>query len=180
MKLYHFSESSDITFFSPREAKAKYSLENGVVWAVSDELSWAYCLPRNCPRVKFCTTKETTDEEVELFLNGDSSKKVLAVESGWYERIISTKLYRYEFYPESFSIKDEIAGHYISEAPQKPISVTEISDLLKELFEQNVELRFLPELWDLREHLVKTKLGWGFYRMNNACKPSKNIEYTPV
>ena len=52
-----------------------------------------YLVPRECPRVTYYAGGETTPADVERLLG--SSPAVVAVESGWLERLRSCRLYSY-------------------------------------------------------------------------------------
>lgn len=59
-----------------------------------------------------------------------------------------TTLYLYEFDTSDFELQDEIAGYYISKAPQVPIAKHKVIDVFSELMARNVEIRVVDNLWD--------------------------------
>jgi len=67
-----------------------------------------------------------------------------------------------------FRVADEIAGYYVSHKPVKPVGVAEIAGILSELTRYDVELRVMPSLWNLRDVVVESSLGFSFIRMRNA------------
>ncbi len=89
-------------------------------------------------------TAGAVDEDRERWFGGIEARMVIAVESGWLERIRSTTLYRYEMPPASFRLLDENAGHWVSEQRLEPVSVEPVGDLLEALAASNVELRVTP------------------------------------
>jgi hypothetical protein len=82
--------------------------------------------------------------------------------------MLNTTLYIYEFDPANFVLQDDVAGYYVSNKTEVPIGVTRIDNLFAALFERNVEVRILPSLWDLRDKIVNSTLGFSFCRMRNA------------
>ena len=84
------------------------------MWAIDSEHLRNYLLPRDCPRVTYSAGPQTTAADVERFLG--SSPAVVAVESGWFERIRSARLCCYQLPPETFELIDECAGYFVSRA----------------------------------------------------------------
>jgi 8-oxo-dGTP pyrophosphatase MutT (NUDIX family) len=103
---------------------------------------------------------------VDRFLG--SSQVVVAVENRWWERLRSCLLYCYHLPPETFTCVDGCAGYFVSRAPVVPTGVQVFNDLVTELLRRNVELRFLPDLWPLRDAVVASTLRYSLIRMRNA------------
>lgn len=145
MKLYHFSEDDGILSFAPHAPDHRDDVD-AYVWAIDEEHAPIYYLPRDCPRACFWPGANTTDEDRERWFGGIDARMVIAVESGWLERIRSTTLYRYEMPAESFTLhlNDTSAGHWVSQETISPLSVEPVGDLLDALAASNVELRITP------------------------------------
>lgn len=161
--LFHVSEESGIKQFEPRAS------EDGgepIVWAIDAARLRNYLVPRECPRVTFYAGCETTPADVERFLG--SSPAVVAVESGWLERLRSCRLYCYHLPPETFECIDECAGYFVSRVPVVPACVEVYGDPIAELIRRGVELRFVPSLWPLRDAVVASTLQFSLIRMRNA------------
>lgn len=161
--LFHVSEESGIERFEPRASE--YASEP-VVWAIDAVRLHNYLLPRDCPRVTYYAGHETTAVDVERFLG--LSPAVVAVESGWLERLRSCRLYCYHLSPETFECLDECAGYFVSRAPVVPACVEVFDDPIAELLKREVELRFVPSLWPLRDAVVASSLQFSLIRMRNA------------
>lgn len=161
--LFHVSEESGIERFEPR---APAGGGHPVVWAIDDERLRNYLVPRECPRVTFYAGRETTPADVERFLG--SSPAVVAVESGWLERLRSCRLYCYHLPPETFECLDECAGYFVSLVAVVPARVEAFDDALAELLRRGVELRFVPSLWPLCDAVVASSLRFSVIRMRNA------------
>jgi hypothetical protein len=161
--LFHVSEESRIERFEPRASE--YAVEPAV-WAIDAERLRNYLLPRECPRVTYYANRETTAADVERFLG--SSTAVVAVEAGWSEQLRSCRLYCYHLPPETFECVDECAGYFVSRVPVVPESVEIFDDLLAELLRRRVELRFVPNLWPLRDAVVGSTLRFSIIRMRNG------------
>lgn len=163
MMLFHVSEESGIARFEPRASE--YASEP-VVWAIEADRLHNYLLPRECPRVTFYAGSETTNADAERFLG--ASPAVVAVESGWLERLRACRLYCYHLPPETFECLDECAGYFVSQLPVIPVSVEVIDDPIAELLKRSVKLRFMPNLWSLRDAVAASTLQFSMIRMRNA------------
>jgi hypothetical protein len=163
MMLFHISEESGIERFEPRPSP---NADEPVVWAIDADRLRNYLLPRKCPRVTYYAGRETTAADVERFLG--PSPAVIAVESAWLERLRSCRLYCYHLPPETFECLDEWAGYFVSRGPVTPTRVQVFDDLLAALLGRGVELRFVPNLWPLRDAVVSSTLRYSLIRMRNA------------
>jgi hypothetical protein len=161
--LFHVSKEPGIERFEPRVSD--YTGEP-VVWAIEASRVHNYLLPRDCPRVTYYAGPETSAADVQRFLG--SSPAVVAVESDWLERLRSCRLYCYHLPPETFECLDECAGYFVSREAVVPARVEVIDDVIAELLKRGVELRFVPELWQLRDAVVASTLQFSIIRMRNA------------
>lgn len=172
MRLFHVSEEAGIGEFVPRiPSRQDMDRSKGLVWALNER-----CLPntlRDCPRVAYHADDGTTQEDIHKFFSS-SSRHCVAIESGWYARMSKTSLYVYEFDSANFMLQDEVAGYYVSEQTEMPISVRKIDGLFEELFKRNVEVRILDHLWRLGEDVQRSTLNWSLCRMGNA-KPRRIV-----
>ncbi|MDI3321241.1 DUF6886 family protein [Pinibacter soli] len=169
MQLFHVSEEAGIKTFKPRPSPSKLdSITGNVVFAISDTMLHNYLLPRDCPRVCFYKTTESTSEDAERFLGNTTASYVVAVESGWWKKIKETSLYCYEFPSEDFVLLDICAGYYISNKETEPKAVAAIEDPVSAITERNVELRFVPDLWTLHDAVLRYALNFSMIRMRNA------------
>jgi hypothetical protein len=161
--LFHVSEESGIERFEPRPSP--YA-DQPVVWAIDADRLRNYLLPRDCPRVTYYAGHDTTAVDVQRFLG--SSLAVIAVESAWLERLRACRLYCYHLPPETFHRIDECAGYFVSREAVVPTRVQVVDDLLAALLGRGVELRFVPDLWSLRDAVVSSTLQFSLIRMRNA------------
>jgi len=167
MRLYHVSEESNIAQFSPRiPTRDDMDKSKGLVWAITEKCLPNFLTPRDCPRVTYHVSKDTTQADITKFFSSNS-RHCVAIEHAWYERMIKTNLCLYEFDPSTFYLQDSQAGYYVSEQMQKPISLTKIDNLFAELFKRDVEVRILNNLWILAEEVKKSTLNWSLCRMAN-------------
>jgi hypothetical protein len=160
--LFHVSEESGIEQFEPRPSQ--YA-DEPVVWAIDADRVRNYLLPRECPRVTYYAGRETTAADVERFLG--SSPAVIAVETAWLERLRSCR-YCYYLPPETFACLNECAGYFVSRRPVVPLQVQAVDDLFAALTGLGVELRFVPNLWSLRDASVSSTLRFSLIRIRNA------------
>ncbi|BCJ96657.1 hypothetical protein acsn021_42260 [Anaerocolumna cellulosilytica] len=169
MRLFHVSEESSIKIFYPRLPLRKDLDPNtGLIWALHERCLPNFLTPRDCPRIAYHSESTTTPEDRDKFLSSQSCKHVVVVEHSWYDIIKQTTLYLYEFDATSFELQDETAGYYVSKSSQIPINKIVVTDIMKELRERNVELRFVDSLWDMASAIQKSSMKWSLCRMANA------------
>ena len=167
--LFHVSEEPGISLFEPRPSPSFFEeIKGDVVFAISGKLLHNYLLPRDCPRVCYYASTETTENDREQFIGFSAADFIINVESGWYEKVKNTTLYCYEFPIALFTMLDECAGYYISYQAIVPSSVTPVADILAELLSRNIEIRFTPSLIQLADAVSKSTLKFSNIRMRNA------------
>lgn len=168
-RLFHASEEPDIRVFEPRPVPSPGTgVQGNAVWSVDEAHLPNYLLPRDCPRVTYAASAQTSDEDKKRFLMGTQAARVIALESGWFARVESCQLYLYEFPADSFELVDAGAGYYISRKAVKPMSVVKMKDLVSELLSRNIEVRLLPDLWALRDQVIASTLEFSVIRFRNA------------
>jgi len=163
--LFHISDKPGIEVFEPRPSQ--YTSEP-VVWAISADRLHNYLVPRDCPRVTYYAGPETSAADVEHFLR--SSRAVVAIESDWFERLRSCRLYCYHLVSETFECLDECAGYFVSRVAVAPVRVEVIDYPIAELLKRGIELRFVPDLWPLRDAVVESTLQFSIIRMRSAAR----------
>lgn len=169
MRLFHVSEEPGISIFKPRPSPSQFeNITTNVVFAISEMMLHNYLLPRDCPRVSFYKTAASTDKDIECFLGNTTAAFVMAVESGWWQKIKETTLYCYELPADDFVLLDDCAGYYVSGKEVEPTSVTMINDAVAAITERNVELRLVPTLWLLHDAVIQSTLNFSMIRMRNA------------
>ena len=169
-KLFHVSDQPGIRRFEPRPSELT---PEPVVWAVDDERLRNYLVPRDCPRVTFYAGPTTSDSDIQQFLG--SSRAVVAFESGWLDRVRSTRLYCYYLPAEGFTCIDECAGYFVARDPITPERVEVFEDLLGALQARRVEVRIIPSLWSLHDSVVQSTLQFSMIRMRNAVSRDSTI-----
>lgn len=163
MVLFHVSEEPDIEVFEPRPATRS---KEHLVWAIDDEHLRNYLVPRECPRVTYSAGPRTTAEDRERFLG--ESAAVLAIETGWLERMRSCRLHCYQLPGVTFELADECAGYFVSRVPVRPLRVEVIDDPVSAVLTRGVELRIQPSLWALRDAVIASTLAFSIIRWRNA------------
>lgn len=168
-RLFHISGEPGIDMFEPRPSPSFFAgISGDVVFAIEERLVHNYLLPRDCPRVTYYVGDKTTQEDKQAFFVERRADFVVIVESGWYERIKNTRLYRYELPAEGFALLDECAGYYVCYKAVEPVSIDVVTDIIGELLKRNVELRFTPSLVKIAEAVGKSTLNFSMIRMRNA------------
>ena len=166
MRLFHVSEEPDIQVFEPRIPK-RNDLDKsvGLVWAIDEARLPNFLTPRNCPRVAYYSTSNTTEQDKKKFFSSSTISHALVVENQWFETICSTTLYLYEFYLDDFSLQDDVAGYYVAKTTQITKAKYEIKDIFGELIKRNVEIRMTDCLWDIAAEVKQSTLNWSLCRM---------------
>jgi len=167
-RLFHVSEESAITKFEPRiPTREDLDKSKGLVWAITEDCLPNFLTPRNCPRVTYHAGEQTLQADIERFFSS-ASRHCVVIENAWFKRMLSTTLYIYEFKPDNFYLQDKTAGYYVSEKTEIPISVRKAENIFQELFERNVEVRMLDNLWKFGREVQKSTLNWSLCKMSNA------------
>ncbi|MFC7440533.1 DUF6886 family protein [Laceyella putida] len=167
MKLYHISEDPGITCFRPRIPKSNPDAAPAV-WAINEKRAPHYYFPRDCPRVCYWVSPDTTEEDRDKFFGHTSATWIIAIEKDWFARVREAQLYRYELPPETFRCIDMNAGYYISQSTVTPTTVEPLGDLLARLMATRIELRITPSLWPLVEAVPASTVGFSMIRLRNA------------
>ncbi|WP_312115834.1 DUF6886 family protein [Brevibacillus reuszeri] len=165
--LFHYSEDPTISRFVPREHPSHPGL-TPAVWAIARMQAPMYYFPRDCPRIAFYQTPDSTEGDIQRFLGLSRARMVITIENRWYPRLLDTRLYQYTFSSDTFYCLDKLAGYYLSHEAVEPIDVMPMGDLLAKLSQEDVELRMTPSLLPLRDALLTSSLHFSMIRMRNA------------
>jgi hypothetical protein len=163
-ELWHVSEDPTIEVFHPHHHEL-HTLDEPLVWAIDTAHQWLYWFPRDCPRACLNAKEDTTDEDVALWLDGDRTRRVGVIESGWLERFRTARVYAYRLPPESFEPWDKF---FISRQTVEPLGLVELGDLLTRHADAGVELRIAPALYPLWDKVVESSLDFSGIRLRNA------------
>jgi hypothetical protein len=164
--LWHVSEDGGIDCFTPRANEAHDSPEP-LVWAIDDEHVPAYWFPRECPRATFWAVESTSEDDVECFLCGDRAHRVHAIEGAWLPDLRAARVFAYRLPPESFTRYERAAGYWVSRVAVEPLEVAELGDLLAKHAAAGIELRIVPALAPLWEHVIASTLEFSGIRLRN-------------
>lgn len=168
MRLFHVSEEANISRFVPRKpSRRDLDHSTKLVWAIHDAYLPNFLTPRECPRVAYHATQQTTRADIARFFS-TGQRHCVAVEHSWFERMQNTTLYLYEFNPANFRLQDAAAGYYVSEHTEEPIGRIQIDNLFDALFQRNIEVRLLDNLWPLADAVKKSSLQFSICVMVNA------------
>jgi hypothetical protein len=141
----------------------------GKVWAIDERYSWLYWFPRDCPRACFWAVDTTTDEDVELWLDGDRTRRVAVIENEWLARVRSVALYGYRMPREPFDVVQD-DRFFIAATTVDAIERVEVGDLLARHAGSGIELRIAPTLYPLWDKVIGTTLDFSGIRLRNAVR----------
>ena len=166
-RLWHASDREDIEVFVPRFPQpATDDPDRALVWAIAENRLPNYLVPRECPRVCFWRSTETTAEDCAAFLG--TSSHVVAVEDRWMPMLRSSSLWLYELPSEPFACTDENAGYFTSQASVRPLAKLQVQDLQHALASRGVELRATSQLRALAKDVAASTLAFSIIRLRNA------------
>ena len=166
--LFHVSEEASVAVFEPRPSTLFPSL-GSVVWSIAESHLANYLLPRDCPRVTFCATQNTTDADRKRFdLIG--SLRVVVISSDWIEQVRSAALYLYELPSTTFSLHDASAGYWLSTEGVAPLRVTLVTDVRKEILKRGAHLRAVDDLNRIQDVIVASTVDYSIIRMRNLAR----------
>jgi hypothetical protein len=160
------SEDPTIEVFHPHQSEL-HALDEPLVWAVDTHYQWLYWFPRDCPRACFEASEDTTEEDVERWLDGDRSRRVGVIESAWLDRFRSARVYAYRLPPDTFEPWDKF---FVSRVTVAPLELVELGDLLARHAEAGNELRVAPTLYPLWDKAIETTLDFSGIRLRNASR----------
>jgi hypothetical protein len=192
MKLFHFSDDSDIAVFRPRQLRVAVDrgpdrewLNGPLIWASDEAHSILYLFPRECPRVVIWPTERTDPKDREAWFRGSTHRAVAYIEDHWLDRLRTATVYRYLMPPDTFEDIDDV-GMWVSRTAVVPLGLDKLDDLSAELEAENVELRSLPRLtplkcvWQTTLHAsgIRTRnaLDWGPAGWSHS-KPGRIVDW---
>lgn len=154
--LWHVSEDATMKRFVPLDE---------LNWAIDTRHLPLYWFPRDCPRATFWATSETSDDDVERWLDGDRKRRVHVLESAWLERMRTTRVVAYRLPDASFEPEDRF---WVTRETVEPLALVELGDLLARHAEARIELRVAPALYPLWDSVVASTLDFSGIRLRNA------------
>ena len=166
--VYHFSEDGTLKRFAPHVPPTNPS-HPPAVWAIDAAHAPLYWFPRHCPRVSVWAN----DPEQHAMLRdrfGTEAARICAAETGWFDRIRSTRLYRYEFDAAHFEPWDLADGQYVASDPVWADRVEALDDLPALHAAADVELRITPRLGALVDQVLASELPFSFVRIRDASR----------
>jgi hypothetical protein len=164
--VYHFSEDGTLKRFAPHVPPTNPS-HPPAVWAIDAAHAPLYWFPRDCPRVSVWAN----GPEQQAVLRdrfGTEATRICAAETGWFDRIRSTRLYRYEFDAAHFEPWELADGQYVASAPVWADRVEALDDLPGLHAAAEVELRITPLLGALVDQVLAAGLPFSFVRIRDA------------
>jgi hypothetical protein len=158
------SEDPTLRRFEPH-LRPGHDADEPLVWAIDTRHLPLYWFPRDCPRATFWAHEQTSDDDVERFLDGDRGRRVHVIESAWLERMRTTRLFAYRMPDASFERHDRF---WISRSVVEPLELVEVGDLLALHADAEIEVRIAPALLDLWDRVVASTLDFSGIRLRNA------------
>jgi hypothetical protein len=165
--LWHVSEDTTLEVFLPHH-RPLHANDEALVYAVDTWHMPLYWFPRDCPRASWWANDDTSDEDVDRWLDGDRARRASAIESAWLERMRNVHLYAYRLPEETFEPWDKF---FVSRDTVAPVELIELGDLLVRHVDAGIELRLVPTLYPLWDDVIRTTLDFSGIRLRNAVRP---------
>jgi len=150
------SEDPSLERFVPRDGK---------VWAIDTRHLPLYWFPRDCPRVTFWANDDTSDDDVEHWLQGDRLRRVHVIELAWVVPMRDATVYAYRLSEETFELEDRF---WISSITVEALERRELGDLFALHAEAGIGLSVVPDLLGLQDAVVASTLDFSGIRLRNA------------
>jgi hypothetical protein len=96
------------------------------------------------------------------------TRRMIAIEAGWFQRVSEGHIYRYTFDPDDFELYNPNAGYYISTRTVMPLEVAKIDNLIQAILDEGIELRITASLMPLKERILASTLNFSMIRLRNA------------
>ena len=162
-ELWHFSEDPSSRPTSlPRDGK---------VWAIDGRYGWLYWFPRDCPRACFWAVEETTDDDVERWLDGDRDRRVAVIETAWLERVRDVGLYAYRMPPEPFDVVEDERFYIASVPVDRDRARRGRRPARAPRRRRRSSFASQPSLYPLWDEVIETSLDFSGIRLRNAVRP---------
>lgn len=162
--LYHFSDEPNIKVFTPRVVGNSPPL----VWAIDEEHCVNYYFPRQCPRIIYGKSENSTLEDIAEFFEGTSAGKIITIPDYMEDELNEAVIYKYTFIEEGFELRDEIAGYHTCPYNVIPINVEPLTSLPELIRSAGAELRFTGDLLSLRERILNSTIdNFSMIRLKN-------------
>ena len=152
--LYHFSDDPGIKVFTPR----KIGDNPPLVWCIDEEHCVNYFFPRQCPRIIYGKSSNSSPEDLDNFFENTDADKIITIPDYMEEELNSAVIYKYTFAEEGFFLKDKIAGYYCNPDEELPLSVEPVDDLPSKIQSSGAELRFSSDLLSLRDAILNSTI----------------------
>ncbi len=145
------SETPDIRCFIQGSLPVRPGSTVGLVWAIEASRLSNFLTPRNCPRIGYHVTAQTTQSDRLRYFTDPAATHGLVIESRWFEAMTRTVLYLYTFDPAGFELQDAAAGYYVAREPQTPTGQIPIVNIFSALFACGAELHVVQTLWHIAD-----------------------------
>ena len=165
--LYHFSDDPEIKVFTPRRISKNNDLPP-LVWCIDEEHCVNYYFPRQCPRIIYGKSENTSAEDIRKFFADTYAQKIITIPDYMEDEVNKAVIYKYTFSGEGFELKDRIAGYYCSPRDAVPLSVEPVDNLPDLIKAAGAELRFTNDLLALRERILNSTIdNFSMIRLKN-------------
>src|SRR5690348_191412 len=163
MRLYHVSEEGPFTVLAPRLSPPGTPYEGRrLVWAIDEQHLPNYLVPRDCPRVCWAATPNSTG------LLASTADRVIVIEEAWADRARNARLLVHELEPQGFELLDAVAGYWVSNSDAPVVGVQLVEDCLAYLAQRAVEVRIEDNLWPYVDAVVDAGGEFSVIRARNA------------
>jgi Family of unknown function (DUF6886) len=165
--VHHFSEDPTIARFEPHVPATNPTHRAGV-WAIDGAHAPLYWFPRDCPRVTAWPRRPAGEVAAFQTAWATTAHRVHAIEHGWFDRLRTATLFRYDLPVDAFSPWPDASGQWFAEVAVEPTAVVALPDLVALHADAGIELRIVPSLWALHDFAISDQWDFSIVRMRNA------------
>ena len=163
--LWHVSENPSIERFMPHvsaDGRPRRTARLGDRHAASAGL----LVPTRVPARDVLGRRASDPYDAARLLAGSS--RVHAIEAAWLDRMHSTQVFAYRLPEPSFEPHPEVGGYWVSRETVEPARGAPLGDLVALHEDAAIELRVLPNLWQLWNDVATSTLEFSGVRLHNA------------
>lgn len=164
--LWHFSEDPGLSRFEPHVAPTSTD-PTPLVWAVDTRHAPMFWFPRDCPRACIWVASTTSDADRTRFFGQGPTKRIHVIESDWYERMASCRLFAYRMPAGPFEAH-EVGGYWVSAEPVVAEERVPMDQLVDRHADAGIELRIVSSLWPWWDEVASSTAGFSGIRLSNS------------
>lgn len=165
--LWHYSEDAQLRSFRPHRPRTNPT-EAPQVWAIDTRHAPMFWFPRDCPRGCIWPVSTTTSDDRERFFGQSGAERVHVIESDWFERMRTGRVFAYRLPTDAFEPHPTVGGYWVTKQTVEAVDRVEIDNLIGAHARARIELRITPSLWPFWKRVTASTLEFSGMRLANT------------